>query len=158
MSAKGEVLAALDAFETANTKRVAAKRANSKAGRAAAQGLSRQALVMRERRQDPDIKRREKAAETAKDAALRRLAIAHPDEYQRLVNDERRKLHIPPYVPRSGRRPVISPTKDKRAPAVVRTPKPAAVQARCAHNMGLTKLPYGTFCASENGGCGAKIR
>ncbi|MGH7489032.1 MAG: hypothetical protein ACREMY_26030, partial [bacterium] len=46
------------------------------------------------------------------------------------------------------------PVRVIRAPKVVLVPPEKAIQDKCRHNMGLTKLSYGTFCVE----CGHRVR
>lgn len=164
---------AVDALIAQNERDAADKVAARAAKKAdlAAQGLTAQAALMRERRKRPEIRAAEQAADRANLAAQRRLQDSHSDEFLRYVQEERQARGLGLLVQRKARqvapggstkatpapkgqaKPADAPRAEK-TPAVVLEPKPLDVQAQCPHNGGLRKQMYGTFCQM----CGKRIR
>lgn len=166
----GAMDAALAEVERQTAERLAAAKAATGQGRADALGISRDALNQRQRRANPTIKAAEKRANACRDAAYRRLAKRHPDEFLLLVQAERKKLNLPPLRPRFRRdRPdgeqesllgqkshgtkMIETVVERERPPRAAIMPDEAKQRACPHNMGLKKLPYGKFCE----GCGKLI-
>lgn len=192
-------LAAIAQVEEAIAARAAARKAATHAGKAATQGISTKAYEMRERRKNPEIKKKGNDAAKAHHAALAALGRNHPEELLALEQIERKKVGMAVLVPRArrqnaatkttrrtskadtakvsevraaatellpedrliqppklGQQPTMQPPKPKKGapPQAVLTPPPQSVQDKCRHNMGLTKLSYGTFCVE----CGHKVR
>lgn len=137
-------------------------------------GVSSQALSNRKRRADPAKRRAERAAEDAVRDATRAVLDLHSQEYVVRLQEARRKRGLPPIRLRRHRPPAA---RDPRPAAAIQrhgtsvgnpsdpkpmvaSPPPGAMepdeaqQAKCRHNGGLNKLPYGTFCLE----CGKRIR
>lgn len=135
----------------------AARKAADKKARSeeeAREGVSRAALLMRQRRKRPDIKSQERKAIQARDKAMRTLAKAHPEEFMVYVQEERKTLGLDPLQPRGKhRRTLEQRAHENDAPTPAR-PAPRPAQEKCRHaDHPIKKLPYGNFC----GGCGKRI-